>query len=186
MRLFLAIDLPAPVRKAVAEVEERLRRDCPGWRWVRPEGIHLTLRFLGEVSPADDLTQREAWRRAVAAHPRFRFHVGSLGVFPAGTRPRILWLGLEETAPVRVLEPLAAALEHAARDLGFEPEERPFRAHLTLARAVRDARPVAPPPGSQAIATDVSAEEVVLFRSQLDPGGARYTRLESFPLGRAA
>jgi 2'-5' RNA ligase len=183
MRLFLAIDLPAPVRSAVAEVGERLRGNCPGWRWVRPEGIHLTLRFLGEVAPADDARQRETWRRAVAAHPCFRFHVGGLGVFPGGTRPKVLWVGLEETSASRVLAPLAAALESAARDLGFEAEERPFRAHLTLARAAIEARPVAPPPGVAAIATDVLAEEVVLFRSELGPGGARYSRLEAFPLG---
>jgi 2'-5' RNA ligase len=183
MRLFLAIDLPSPVRAAVAALEERLRRDGHGWRWVRPEGIHLTLRFLGEVSPVDDARQRETWRRAVAGHPRFRFRVGGVGVFPAASRPRVLWVGVAESSPTPVMVPLAAALESAARELGFESEERPFRAHLTLARAQREGRPSAPGLADVVIASDVPAEEVVLFRSELHPDGARYSRLEAFPLG---
>jgi 2'-5' RNA ligase len=182
VRLFLAIDLPAPVRAAIGELEERLRRSCPGWRWVRPDGIHLTLRFLGEVAAADEARQRETWRRAIEGHPELRFHVGGLGVFPGGSRPRVLWVGVEDTSETRALASLAAALEKAARDLGFEPENRPFRAHLTLARAEREGRPVAPPPGAAPIARDVVAEEVILFRSELGPGGARYSRIETFPL----
>ena len=186
MRLFLAIDLPPEVRDAIAEVQERSRRSCPGWRWVRAEGIHLTLRFLGEVTQADEARQREAWRRAVASHPRIRFEVGGLGVFPGGGRPRVLWLGVKDASPAGDLEALAEALEDTARKLGFEPEERPFRAHLTLARAEREERPVSPPPGGALLASDLVAEEVVLFRSELGSGGARYSRVAAFPLGSGA
>jgi 2'-5' RNA ligase len=186
MRLFLAIDLPPRVRDAVAEVQERTRRSCPGWRWVRPEGIHLTLRFLGEVTPADEARQRETWRRAVAGHPRVRFDVGGLGVFPGGGRPRVLWLGVKDASPAGDLAALAEALEETARELGFEPDERPFRAHLTLARAEREGRPVSPAPGGALLASDLVADEVVLFQSELGPGGARYGRVAALPLGGAA
>ncbi len=183
MRLFLAIDLPTDVRTAVRDLQERTRRSCPGWRWVRPEGIHLTLRFLGEVDPADEPRHRETWRRAVLAHPPVRCHVGGLGVFPGGGRPRVLWVGVRDASTTGDLAALAEDLEEAARELGFEPEERPFRAHLTLARAERDGRPVAPPPGGAALAEGIAADEVVLFRSELGPGGARYSRVAAFPLG---
>ena len=186
MRLFLAIDLPPQVRDAIAEVQERARRSCPGWRWVRAEGIHLTLRFLGEVTPADEARQRETWRRAVAGHPRIRFDVGGLGVFPGGGRPRVLWLGVKDASPAGDLGALAEELEETARNLGFEPDERPFSAHLTLARAEREGRPASPTPGGALLASDVAAEEVVLFRSELGPGGARYSRVAAFPLGSGA
>jgi len=184
VRLFLAIDLPDSVRAALVDLQGSLRRSCPGWRWVRPEGIHLTLRFLGEVAPSDEARQRETWRRVVAGGARFRFDVGGLGVFPGGARPRVLWVGVEDLSSSGALAAIAAGLELAARDLGFGPEERPFRAHLTLARADRDGRPVAPSPAA-AVARDVPAEEVVLFRSELDPRGARYFRVAAFPLGEA-
>ncbi len=186
MRLFLAIDLPREVRQALGDLQDRTRRSCPGWRWVRPEGIHLTLRFLGEVGPADEARQRETWRRAVAGHAAVRFQVGGLGVFPGGGRPRVLWVGVKDASAGGDLAALATSLEAAARELGFEPEERPFRAHLTLARAEREGRPIAPPPGGSPIAADVEADEVVLFRSELGPGGAKYTRIAAFPLGDRA
>ncbi len=186
MRLFLAIDLPSEVRAAVRELQERTRRSCPGWRWVRPDGIHLTLRFLGEVLPDEEQRHRETWRRTIAGHPAVRFHVGGLGVFPGGGRPRVLWVGVRDTSASQELAGLAESLEGAARELGFEPEDRPFRAHLTLARADREGRPVAPAPGGAMLSSDVSADEVVLFQSELGPGGAKYSRVAAFPLGGGA
>jgi 2'-5' RNA ligase len=93
---------------------------------------------------------------------------------------------VEDLSPCGALASVASALEAAAREIGFEPESRPFRAHLTLARAEREGRPVAPAPGGAAIARDVRADEVVLFRSELGPGGARYSRIAVFPLGGEA
>jgi 2'-5' RNA ligase len=186
MRLFLAIDLPDALRREIGELQERLRPVLGGWRWVRPEGIHLTLRFLGEVSPADDARHREAWRRAAGESPAVGFTVGGLGVFPPRSSPRVLWIGVESTRPPDGLGVLAASLEAAARAEGFPEETRPFRPHLTLARAERRGRPRRPEPERTARLGDVEASEVVLFESRLGPRGARYTALEAFPLGGGA
>jgi 2'-5' RNA ligase len=180
MRLFLAVDLPTVLRERLAVVQEELRRNSPGWRWVRPEGIHLTLRFLGEVDELRETACRPAWRDAVGRFRRFDLSVGDLGRFPARGRPRVLWVGVREEAEP-TLPRLAEALEEAARGLGFAPETRPFHPHLTLARAAGRPRFVEPRPVAPGMIVPV--DEVVLFRSRLGPGGARYTALDSFPLG---
>lgn len=188
MRLFLAIALPEAVHHGLNRLVQRLRRECVGWRWVRPEGIHLTVRFLGEVDPVDDARLRQVWGRAVSDHPPFRLVLGGLGVFPSPRSPRVLWVGVEEQPSDGRLARLAAAVEGAARSSGFDPEERPFRAHLTLARTERGARSPTTPrreaPEVEGLAAEVS--EVVLFASELGPAGARYTALERFPLGGPA
>jgi 2'-5' RNA ligase len=183
MRLFLAVELPATVREALAGLQRDLRSRCGGWRWVRPEGIHLTLRFLGEVAAGDDAAQRAAWRREASRSGPLSIRVSGAGVFPSPRRPRVLWVGVEEYVPGGRLEALAAGLETAAREAGFKPETRPFRPHLTLARAARGSRPSAPEPGSVGEIGLAEVEDLVLFRSELRPQGARYSVLERFTLG---
>lgn len=183
MRLFLALGLPAAIRESLAGAQRVLRSSCTGWRWVRPEGIHLTLRFLGEVSAADDAAQRPSWRRAASRSGPLRLRVAGTGVFPSVRRPRVLWVGVEEIDPGGRLEALAGALEAAARDAGFKAETRNFRPHLTLARAARGGRPTAPAPESVGWIGEAAIGDLVLFRSELRPQGARYTALERFPLG---
>jgi len=182
VRLFLAVDLPPAVRAALGALQSRLRARCGGWRWVRPEGMHLTLRFLGEVPPDLDAASRNAWREAVRPFPPFRFGLEGLGRFPAGGRPRVLWVGVREARDEAVLPGLAESLERAARDCGFAPEGRAFSPHLTLARAARDARAEWPRDSVAGIGETVDVQSVVLFRSELHPAGARYTALEAFTL----
>jgi 2'-5' RNA ligase len=181
MRLFLACDLPSHVRAELDGIQKRLAATTAGWRWVPPEGIHLTLRFLGEVRPERDLELRATWRETARPFPRVRFRLEGTGVFPAPARPRILWIGLQEEPPSGILEALAAALETAAREHGFAQEARAFRPHLTLARVLDGARPsaVAAP---IAVSGIVECPEIVLFESHLGRSGARYTALETFPL----
>jgi len=182
VRLFLAVDLPPALRAALGDLQGRLRARCAGWRWVRPEGIHLTLRFLGEVGPEHDAECREAWREAVRPFPPFRFGLGALGRFPPGGRPRVLWVGVRELPEAGRLAGLAANLERAARERGFAPEGRAFSPHLTLARAVRGQRAQAPADDAHGIDEQVDVRRVVLFRSELLPAGARYTALDAFAL----
>ena len=184
MRLFLAIDLPDSLRRELGELQRRLRSQAPGWRWVRPEGIHLTVRFLGEVAPDLDARHREAWRRAADECAAVRFGVGGLGLFPPRGSPRVLWVGIEALEPADGLTRIGKAVEAAARAEGFTPERRPFRPHLTLARAERRARPRPPASDDTGLLGEVEARELVLFRSHLERGGARYTRLDAFPLRR--
>ena len=182
MRLFLAAELPAELAREAAAIQRRLRRELSGWRWVRPDGIHLTLRFLDEVDEERDRRARESWREAAAAGRAFRLEAGRIGQFPGRGRPRVLWLGVEEREPGGELAALAGRLEQAARRLGWDAEERSFRPHLTLARADRRGRPCA----LESIESGEAGgwvRSLKLIRSRLGAGGASYTALDSFPLG---
>jgi 2'-5' RNA ligase len=185
MRLFLAAELPGPVRDAVVGLRATLQAKLEGWRWVGPEGVHLTLRFLGEVDESVDAKAREAWRRIARESEPFQVCVTQLGRFPPRGTPRVLWVGVGETQPGPALAALATRLEETARELGWEPESRPFRPHLTLARRRRDATraELTEETTLQKVAGWVRA--LVLMHSQLGRDGARYTALESFPLGGA-
>jgi 2'-5' RNA ligase len=185
MRLFLALDLPHDVRDAIGRARRDLEPRLPGWRWTRAEGVHVTLRFLGEVddSRLADLAPR--WERAaLAATGPISLEVRGLGCFPSSRRPRVLWVGVAEEPDRGRLRALAAATEREARAAGFAAEERGFRPHATLARAV--AGPASAPPEAEWSFGRAWIESLTLFRSDLGPGGARYTALATFPLGGAA
>jgi 2'-5' RNA ligase len=185
VRQFLAIDLPQELRARLGASQQALGARHAGWRWVRPAGIHLTLRFLGDVGADLDRQARPGWREAAAGCPRFRFRLTRLGCFPNPRRPRVLWVGVEELGSVGRLADLAAATERAAVAAGFDPERRRFSPHLTLARARREARGLRIPDASETIrppSIEVEAHALTLFRSELEPSGARYTALESFSL----
>ena len=180
VRAFVALELDASLREAIGELQARLRPRLGGIRLVPPEGIHLTLRFLGDTSPAQVETLRPLLATAAAACPVAEARVAGLGTFPERGSPRVLWLGLD--VPPTVFD-LQRACERAARAAGFEREERPFRAHLTLGRwRDRSPRPDLPPADLGATPLD----SLVLFGSDLRPDGAVYTPLAGFALGRAA
>ena len=187
LRLFVACELPDDVRQALAAVQDDLKRQgAGGLRWARPEGIHVTLKFLGGV----DASRLEAITSALAAAVPEPFELrlsasGGLGGF-GGARLRVVWVGLE--GDVGPLAALAGRVEAALAPLGFPQERRPFAAHLTLARAPDQAtgeerrrlaallKRYRPPPLPSMILTEVS-----LMRSVLGPGGSVYHRLASFP-----
>ena len=184
MRQFLAIELPAAARDRLAQLQQALAGRATGFRWIRPESIHLTVRFLGQVAEPHDADAWRAWARTAREGAAFWLQPGGLGVFPPRGAPRVLWVGLRELGAGGRLDDLVGALEHAARDLGFEAEERVFRAHLTIARA--SGRATAPPADvAWAVPEPFEVREVTLFESRLHPAGARYTALARFPLGDA-
>jgi 2'-5' RNA ligase len=171
VRAFVALELDARLHEAIGELQARLRPRLGAMRLVRPVGIHLTLRFLGPTSPAQVETLRPLLAAAAAACPPAEVRVCGLGTFPERGSPRVLWLGIEAPPPILDLQ---RACERAARAAGFEREERPFKAHLTLGRW----RDRAPPPDLPA--TDLGKtrlETLVLFKSDLKPDGAVYTPL---------
>ena len=195
LRLFVACELPDDVREALARVQQDLRRlDPPALRWVRPEGIHVTLKFLGAV-PRDRLDPVvEALESAVEP---FELTVtpAEVGGFPSaplraggGARLRVLWVGL--AGDVEPLAALARRVDEALAPLGFPAERRPFRAHLTLARVQERAsnddrkrlaelvRGYRLPPCPSMTLTSVH-----LIQSTLKPGGSVYTGLASVPRG---
>jgi len=191
MRLFVAIPLPEPLLAQLGRVQRRLEQEIPprSVRWVRPEGIHLTLKFMGDT-PADKLPATQQALAAVARNsPTCTFTVGEIGCFPNPNRPRVVWVGIQE--PEERLAVIQDAIEEALAPLGYPPEGRGFTPHLTLGRVRRRAdRRDAARVGEVAAGTTVgtlgrvSAGHFALIRSTLKPTGAEYTTLAEFRLGR--
>lgn len=180
MRLFVAVDVPESVRHAIeTEVVGPLRDVVAGARWTRPEGRHLTLKFLGNVGDERVGEISAALRSAVSAHSAFGAAFAEVGGFPTLRRPRVLWVGIGEGADR--MSALAASVERELTPLGFSPEGRPFSAHLTLARFPRPGV-IEEIPTVELPRKRFTVNEVALFRSQLHPKGARYTALEQFAL----
>jgi 2'-5' RNA ligase len=178
VRAFVALELGVDIRRAIEELIASLRPRVDGARWVRPDGVHLTLRFFGDTPPARIAQLRPALAAAAAGCEPLEARVGSLGTFPGpGKPPRILWLGTELPPPALALQ---AACERAAVAAGFPAEARPFRGHLTLARFRQRVPPPALPPVDLGA---VRLEILSLLRSELRPGGAVYSPIERFPLG---
>jgi len=180
VRQFLAVELSGELRDDLRSLQQQLRTAADGWRWVEPRSIHLTLRFLGDVSPELDERCRQTWRTVAAGAPAFAIRLDGVGSFPQRGRPRVLWVGVREDGSDGRLASLAAAFETAARDIGFEHENRPFRPHLTLARARRSGRATLPERHEFVSRSALHVDRAVLFRSELMPTGARYSVLEAF------
>ncbi len=183
-RLFLAVPVPDAVRDALAAWSAAWRRSDDGWRWVAPAGVHLTLRFYGATEEARVPALVERTGALARRHAPFEARALGWGVFPAPNRPRVLWTGLEAPA---ALAALAREAEADARALGYAPEDRAFRPHLTLARAADRGRPLLPgPPDPRApVFGAVPVRELVVYESHLGPGGARYEALVRASLGGA-
>jgi 2'-5' RNA ligase len=177
VRSFVAFDLDESMRARVVALMDELRGRVEGVRWVRPEGVHITLRFLGwsDQAALDRLQPR--LEQAAARCPPSEARIGPVGFFPERGGPRVISLSVALPEPVLELQ---RECEKAAVEAGFPAEPRVFHPHLTLGRfKERASRPrVAPPELGP-----MPLESVVLFRSQLQTGGAVYTPLARFPLG---
>jgi RNA 2',3'-cyclic 3'-phosphodiesterase len=177
VRAFLALDLDPSALERLRALIESLRGTLPGVRWARPEGLHLTLRFLGATEEERARRVLERVEPAAAAAPASILPLGPLGLFPGRGAPRVLWVGLALPSPLRALQ---QACEEAARAEGFPPEERAFSPHLTLGRWSERARRPALPPVELGPA---HLERLVLYRSRPQAGGSVYTPLRGLPLG---
>ncbi len=184
MRLFFAVELPEEVRRGIAAGLGELRRMLPAARWVRPEGLHITLQFLGEqpqelVEPLGrEVAQALGDLRAVAVA------LDGGGFFPSSRRPRVAWLG----GRAEGLAQWAECLQRCTRGHGVGEEARGFTLHLTLARLERPWPEEAVEKFLRTVGgwrlPPFEAHEVVLFSSELAAGGARYTPVRRFELGR--
>jgi RNA 2',3'-cyclic 3'-phosphodiesterase len=184
VRLFVALDIPDAVRAALSELSDQLKRVCPNARWVRLEGVHITLKFIGEV-PSE---QAEDIRRALHNIPSFspiEVRFAGLGFFPSARRPRVFWAGVEASPQ---LAAMAAAIEMKLEPLGIPPEKRPFHPHLTLARLETPERMQALSAAVEALGTPEFGRETFkefhLYQSVLKRSGAEYTRLVTYPFLR--
>lgn len=188
MRLFVAFEVPPEVREALDRRTRQARNRLPKARWVRPEAVHLTLVFLGETDPERLPALHRELGAACAAGAPMALRVAGVGAFPPRGRRRVVWIGVETEGPIGDLQRRVA--EAVERATGLEPERRPFHPHLTLARC----RPPWPPAAVERLATGFGAEpagaftarRASLISSQLHPAGARYTTVETYPLGGAA
>jgi 2'-5' RNA ligase len=183
MRLFIAVELAEEVRAVLKTGLSALKRDLPPARWVRAEGMHLTMKFLGEQPLELVEALDRAVPTAVASLRPVIVQLGGGGFFPHQHRPRVAWLGGQAPG----LDGWAKAVEDAAAELGIQREARPFSLHLTLARLER-------PWGAHAVEDfmvrvgkwrfpELVARGLVLFESHLKPAGAEYTALRRWAVG---
>lgn len=192
LRLFLAVELPSPVRDSVARVREAFSASR-GLRWVNPDLLHITIRFLGDVPAIHVSLVEEAARYAAEGVQPHTAHVSGIGAFPNDRQPRVLWAGLAEDEGAAALTRLHGFVEAALEARGFDREDRPFSAHITLARtrddissaerrsigdALREVSERVSPAG------EVPVDTLTVMRSDLSAAGPRYTPLVRVPLGR--
>ena len=180
IRTFVAVELAPSMRDRLAELIEALRGRIRNVRWVRPEGIHLTLRFLGHARR--DVLDRlvPELRSGAEKSSAGMATVSGLGTFPERGRARVIWIGI--FVPDSILR-LQEACERAAVAAGFEAETRAFRPHLTLGRWNE---PAPRPPLPEADLGPTSLDTLVLYRSQPGRTGSVYTPIETFALARPA
>jgi 2'-5' RNA ligase len=189
IRAFIAVPLPGSLLERLAALQRKLERQVPdrSVRWVRVEGIHLTLKFLGDT-PTEKLPDIKQALAAVARHVlSCSFTVGELGCFPNLRRPRVVWVGVQE--PTGRLAALQDAVEEVMTPFGYPPEGRGFTPHLTLGRVHRRASRSDVTQVGEVVANttvgalaEVSVGRFALIRSVLKPTGAEYTELAEFSL----
>jgi len=183
LRTFIAIELPPDVKKEIASIQGRLKTAGHTFvKWVDPQSIHLTLKFLGDISPDIVTSLTEAVGKASAETSAFSLDISRLGVFPGFARPRVAWVGV--SGEVKKLGQLQKRIDSALLPLGFKTETRSFNAHLTLARL----RDWASPLDRQSFGGMIEAtryesgssfevDAISLMKSTLTPGGAIYNCL---------
>jgi 2'-5' RNA ligase len=181
IRAFIAIDLTPEIRQRLDQVMASLKNRLEGVpvRWVPAHNIHLTLKFLGDVSVANLNMLKNVLKTEVDGHHSFEISVGGIGAFPNARHARVIWTGIE--APGELMQ-VQKGIENAMARLGYSPEDRPFSAHLTLGRVSRNATPRdAHQIGDALEATKVGflgvaqVNQIHLYRSELKPTGSVYT-----------
>ena len=188
LRAFIAVEIPTRIHKEIESQTASLREmlNTSLVRWVPTSNIHITLKFLGDIAPANVDMLAQTLSAEAMQHPVFEIQFRGLGVFPNPKRPRVLWVGIQAPAE---LETLQSRLETTTAKLGYPVEKRPFSPHLTIGRVKQHVSPA----GIQRIRTALDGTKVGalgaatvtavhLFKSELKPTGAVYTRLHSAPL----
>ena len=180
MRLFIAIEIPENIRAALASLLKDFRALAPQLKWVRPENLHVTVKFLGETDPSKLGPLQNVLSGVRSAEP-VNLEFRGLGFFPNEKRPCVFWAGMEGSANLKTL---AADIDQAVHQLGFTLDERPYAPHLTLARI---SLPILPPKLLRAIGEkssqtfgSLNTRVFHLIESKLKPTGAEYTTVQSF------
>ena len=190
IRSFIAVELPVNIHQKLDEIIASLKGPhTSAVRWVPADNIHLTIKFLGDVSPANMDLLMKMLKAEVSLQHSFTIKVSGVGAFPSPHRPRVLWVGI--IAPPQ-LGSLVRLVEAETTKLGYAPEERPLSPHLTLGRVSQNATPDQVHLVAEALAGVkvgdlgvAEVREVALFKSDLRPSGAEYTPLLKVPLLKA-
>jgi RNA 2',3'-cyclic 3'-phosphodiesterase len=185
IRTYIAVEIPEIIAAGIGELQQGLNEYGFGIRWIRPENIHLTLKFLGDVQVDDIDNIFEAISRTVDGIASMPLKARGIGVFPGIRRPRVIWVGL--AGQLDLLISLQKTLDTNLKNIGFPPEKRPFKGHLTIGRikAKMNVRTF----GDALMAfrkfesETFIADKIILFKSDLKPKGAVYTNLASAALG---
>ena len=179
-RIFTAFELPDLLRSRIDDHVRQLKQVVPetAASWSRPENIHLTVKFFGNVDEAKAPVISAALARGVEEFGQIKIQVGNTGVFPRPSRPQVLWIGIDDASGT--LSKLQQRVEDECAREGFPKEDRAFRPHLTIAR-------IRKPHGASRLAethlrmgfapVELTLSELVLFRSELSPKGSRYTAI---------
>ncbi len=189
IRSFIAIELPSEIKRELNSLKKRLKvEQYPFVRWVDPEGIHLTLKFLGNVASTTVPEITEALTKVAQRISPFKLQMGVLGAFPNLRRPQVIWVGVG--GEVEKLAILQRDIDAALAPLGFPPESRPFSPHLTLGRLREGASPQERQKLGEWVGSikfegslSFSVDALSLMKSQLTPRGAIYSQLASMMLG---
>ncbi|MGC1377593.1 MAG: RNA 2',3'-cyclic phosphodiesterase [Anaerolineales bacterium] len=188
LRAFIAIEIPQEIKRQIAGQTAELRRMVgSSVRWVTPENIHLTLKFLGEISPTNIDLLAQALKTEVGQHLSFEMNVNGLGAFPNVRRPRVIWIGLDAPPDLTRLQ---HHLETTTARLGYISDDKPFSPHLTIGRV----REQLSSDESQALRSALESakvgalgkftvKSVHLFQSELKPAGPIYTCISTAALG---
>lgn len=189
IRAFIAIEMSSEIKQGLDELFAQLQgqtQDMPV-RWVPVENIHLTLKFLGNVSPANIEVMKKILQAEASRHEEFEVSVGELGAFPSTRRPRVVWVKVQ--APPE-LDALQRGIEDETSRLGYTREDRAFKPHLTLGRVSRNASAEKVSHFSEVLESQkvgyigaMCVRSIHLYRSDLKPTGAEYTLLVDAPLG---
>jgi len=182
MRCFIAIELPENIRSALSYIEGKLKKTNADIRWVKPENIHLTLKFLGNVGDATVKKIIELMEKSCRRYNPFYLEIKGVGMFPDKRYPRVLWVGVIDN---NILKTLQKDIDDSMATIGFEKDKR-FNAHLTLGRfrsskgkdAILDA--IRELEGD--ICGTIEVKSISLMESILHPEGARYTKITEVPL----
>lgn len=179
IRSFIAIEISKDIKNEIREWQEGLKKSVNGVKWVNPDNIHITLKFLGNIHENQIPDLKQAVSKSVSGMDRFDIEVSGEGCFPNIRRPRVIWLGVEKGKDI--LKKIAGNIENECAKIGFEKERRPYSPHFTIGRVkfLKDTS------GLQRYFTEngfkskiFTAKEIILMRSELTPSGAVYIPLE--------
>lgn len=185
IRTFIAVEVPAVLQQKAAGVVRTLSSGGAPMKWVEPQNIHVTVKFLGDVEDAEIYRVCRAAAEAVADLPAFQVCCRGVGAFPSSQRPRTVWLGIDD--PAGSFQELYERLERAMSGLGYPREARRFQPHLTIGRLRHGQRQVGDLPARLAQQAErelgqIDVDEVIVFASELTPDGPVYTVLGRAPL----